>query len=327
MPTNIPNLVTATRAAAILHGGGVVAVPTETVYGLAADACNPDAVKRVFAIKQRPALDPLIVHITGVEALDGVAADAPPAARQLAATYWPGPLTLVLPKQPCIPDLVTSSLPTVAVRAPAHPVMRTILAQTRCPLAAPSANRFSEVSPTTANHVYASLGSAPDGIVDGGTCPIGLESTIVGFWDECIWLLRPGAISISDIQHTTGCRVYPYSKQHAEDIRAPGTMPRHYAPKTPLFLGQIPSNAPQDRVAHMYFGPQPTPDKPAYAGINLSAQGDLAEAARNLYDTLRSLDTCQADCIVVDPIPATGIGAAINDRLRRAAQFETEKHT
>lgn len=303
-----------------MNKGGVVAIPTETVYGLAAVATHTDAVKRVFAIKQRPALDPLIVHLHDQDLLKTVAWEVPEKARQLANAFWPGPLTLVLPKLPVIPDLVTAGRDTVAIRIPAHPVTRDILALTGAPLAAPSANPFGRVSPTRAEHVIAQLGDDIDGIVDGGTCEIGLESTIVGFWDERIWLLRQGGVTQESIESVVGT-IELYRPKHQDDIRAPGTMPRHYAPSIPLRLSPYqPSDTPSDQIARLTFGPLSKHDQKHSGPIfNLSPQGSTEEAARNLYEGIRKLDQSEARWIIADLLPDDGIGKAVNDRLRRAA--------
>ena len=315
-----PTFFTPSEAARILQSGGVVAVPTETVYGLAADAGNISAVERIFSIKQRPANDPLIVHIYETSQIDKLTQDWSETAEILARQFWPGPLTIVVPKHPDVPDIVTAQLPTVAIRMPAHPVMREILRLCSCPLAAPSANRFGAVSPTTAQHVTDSLGCGPDGIVDGGPCNIGLESTIVMPAEDKIWLLRPGVITESELAAATQRPVMRYQPNSQQDIPAPGTMPKHYAPKTPIaFIGTPQATElSHGRIAHLAFGPQQVQQHTYHTEINLSTSGDLAEAAQHLYEALRSLDQLGLDAILIDPIPTTGIGQAINDRLRRA---------
>jgi len=318
LTSGLPRFLSITRAARILHDGGVVAVPTETVYGLAADAGNATAVERIFTIKQRPANDPLIVHIHDLAQIQTLATDWPEVAGQLARAFWPGPLTLILPRSPTVPDIVTAQLPTVAIRMPAHPVMREILRLCQCPLAAPSANRFGCISPTTTQHVADSLGHEPDGIVEGGPCQIGLESTIVGFAGDQLLILRPGAITAAELTRVSGRPATPYRPTHQDDIPAPGTMPRHYAPATPLAIAGTPAarKLAHGNFAHLRFGP--TPLLPAACHLNLSQTGNLTEAANRLYDALRYLDQLGCDAIIIDPIPAQGIGTAINDRLRRA---------
>ena len=313
--------ITAAAAGRILRDGGTAAIPTETVYGLAANALDEKAVQRVFDLKRRPSLDPLIVHLAGADELTAVAAGIPDAARALAGAFWPGPLTLVLPKQPRIPARGTAGLPTVAVRVPAHPLARGILREAGCPLAAPSANRFGAISPTRARHVLDTFGDTLDGIVDGGPCAVGVESTIIGFWDDRAWLLRPGGIGLERIEAVIG-PVEIYRKRDAADIRAPGTMPRHYAPSTPLRLADPSSRPAADghgRIGRLVFGPDAPGDAGAALTENLSPGGDLAEAAAALYAALRRLDAAGLDMIVADRLPDTGLGRTLNDRLRRAA--------
>jgi len=312
-----PGYIGASAAAALIRAGEVVAIPTETVYGMAANALDEKAVQRVFTIKQRPALDPLIVHLADPGGLAGVAAEVPAAAEKLAAAFWPGPLTLVLPKKSCIPDLVTSGLDTVAVRVPVHPLARKIIREAGCPVAAPSANRFSTISPTCARHVHAQFGDTLKGIVDGGPCAVGVESTILGFWEDRVWLLRPGGIPLEAIEVLIG-PVETYRQTGPTDIRAPGTMPRHYAPSTPLVL--LEADAPIETApgtGQIVFGPH----APASGDHieNLSPSGDLAEAAANLYAALRRLDAAGLERIVARRLPAAGLGRTVNDRLRRAA--------
>jgi len=314
------NYIGASSAAALIRDGGVVAIPTETVYGMAANALDEQAVQQVFAIKQRPALDPLIVHLADADGLDTVAAEVPAAARTLAAAFWPGPLTLVLPKQRCIPDLVTARLATVAVRVPVHPLARRIIRAAGCPVAAPSANRFSTISPTCARHVHAQFGDALAGIVDGGPCAVGVESTILGFWDDRVWLLRPGGIPLEAIEACIG-PVTPYRKTGPDDIRAPGSLPRHYAPSTPLVLLEADAPlAPAPGTGQIVFGP----DAPASGDHieNLSPTGDPGEAAARLYAALRRLDAAGLDRITARRLPDTGLGRTINDSLQRAATDE-----
>ncbi|NJL30815.1 MAG: threonylcarbamoyl-AMP synthase [Phycisphaerales bacterium] len=236
------------QAADLLRTGGVVAFPTETVYGLGANALLPQAVARVFEIKNRPRFDPLIVHVPCVEDADRLVREFPPLAQQLAERFWPGPMTLVLPKRDNVPDLVTADLPTVAVRVPAHPMARKLLELAAVPVAAPSANPFGGISPTTAEHVRQSLGNLVDCIVDGGPCDTGLESTVIGFGDDgrTPMLLRPGGLSVEEVEAITGPLKLPTAL--ADDAPsstlplAPGMLARHYAPETKLFsieMGQL----------------------------------------------------------------------------------------
>ena len=297
------------RAADVLRHGGLVAVPTETVYGLAARADSAEAVAAIYRAKGRPDFNPLIVHVPGVETAEGLAV-LDERARMLAAQFWPGALTLVLPKREDAPlaAAVTAGLPTVALRCPAHPAMQALLAETGLPLAAPSANRSGAVSPTTAAHVAASLGGKVDLVLDGGPCAAGIESTIVALRSDGGWqVLRPGPVTETQISAILGederITTSPAS------IEAPGQLASHYAPGKPMRLG-VESAYPDEY--HIGFGP--------IAGdINLSPGGDLAEAAANLYAALHAGAASGKPAIAVAPIPDEGIGAAINDRLWRAA--------
>jgi len=294
-------------AAEILRAGGLVALPTETVYGLAADAGNAEAVAGIFAVKGRPDFNPLICHVTGREAA-GELAEIPPTGEALMRAFWPGPLTLVLPKRAGAPlaDPVTAGLATVAVRAPAHTLARQLLFAVERPLAAPSANRSGRVSPTTAAHVAEDLEGEIDLILDGGACGVGLESTVLGVGESGLSLLRAGAITAQDVADATGLR--PQTPA-ADGISAPGQLTNHYAPNAPVRL-----NATAKRAGEVFIG------FGSVAGdVTLSARGDLVEAAANLFARLREADRMGAAAIAVAPIPEHGIGAAINDRLVRAA--------
>ena len=308
------------QAAACIQAGGVVAFPTETVYGLGADALNERAVAQVFAIKQRPAFDPLIVHIAQVDAVPRYASGIDGRARMLMQRCWPGPLTLVLPKQPVIPDLVTAGLGTVGLRMPAHPVALSLLHAAGTPIAAPSANPFGYVSPTTAQHVQDTLGEKIELILDGGPCPVGLESTVCALSGEEAVVLRPGGLSVEEIEALIGPVRLPSSTD--ADPRSPGTLPQHYAPRVPLTLlapGQaIPQPSPQERVGLLSF--RPVPAAAAYTHQEaLSAEGDVLEAAANLFAALHRFDRLGLDRLVVEAVPEQGLGRAIMDRLRRAA--------
>ena len=308
------------RAAACIQAGGVVAFPTETVYGLGADALNERAVAQVFAIKQRPAFDPLIVHIAQVGAVSRYASGIDDRARILMQRCWPGPLTLVLPKQPVIPDLVTAGLGTVGLRMPAHPVALSLLRAVGTPIAAPSANPFGYVSPTTAQHVQDTLGEKIELILDGGPCRVGLESTVCALSSEEAVVLRPGGLSVEEIEALIGPVRLPSSID--ADPRSPGTLPQHYAPRVRLTLlapGQaIPRPSPQERVGLLSF--RPVPVAAAYTHHEaLSAEGDLLEAATNLFAALHRFDGLGLDRLVVEAVPEQGLGRAIMDRLRRAA--------
>lgn len=296
------------RAAEALAAGRLIVMPTETVYGLACDAANPSAVARVFEAKGRPRFNPLIAHVADLAAAEREA-DLPEPALRLAARFWPGPLTLVAPRRAgaMTAELACAGLTTIALRAPSHPVARALLAAFGKPMAAPSANRSGRVSPTTAAHAEAELGDAVDLILDGGPSAHGLESTIVGFGGGAPVLLRPGAVAREEIEAIIG----PLNAPQAGTIAAPGMLTSHYAPQAALRL-----NAAQPAPGETYlgFGPGAPPD-----ALNLSPGGDLTEAAANLYAHLRTLDAAGATTIAVAPIPESGLGEAINDRLRRAA--------
>ncbi len=300
------------RAAAILHDGGLVAFPTETVYGLGADATDDAAVARIYEAKGRPRFNPLIAHVAdrAAAARHAIFDDR---ARALADAFWPGPLTLVLPKAPrcTISALALCGLETVALRCPAAPIARALLAAFGRPVAAPSANSSGGLSPTTAAHVADDLGDKVDLILDGGACTVGLESTIVDLSVTPAALLRPGAITREDVATVIDI-IDPESDSGAP--KAPGQLLSHYAPTTPLRLD---ATSVASDEALLAFGPS-TPDG-AKVSLNLSVRGDLVEAAANLFAMLHELDASDTKAIGVVPIPQAGLGAAINDRLRRAA--------
>lgn len=309
------------EAARLLAAGELVAIPTETVYGLAANAFDEAAVLKVFEAKQRPAFDPLIVHVHSLEQLVDVVREIPPEAEALMKAFWPGPLTLVLPKHPRIPDLVTSGLDTVGVRMPAHPLTLELLRALPFPLAAPSANPFGYVSPTTAQHVADQLGDRIPYILDGGACTVGVESTIIGFEREGQdqghgqWVLyRPGGVSVEAIEQVIGT-VRPQVK-HVLPV-APGMLESHYAPRKPVFIGDIQAllKQHQGRAAVISFAT----NHEAWRCEVLSPSSDMNEAAHHLFATLRALDASEADVILAEVFPDEGLGRAINDRLRRAA--------
>jgi L-threonylcarbamoyladenylate synthase len=306
-PAAIPAAVQA------LDAGALVAMPTETVYGLAADATDPRAVAGIFAAKGRPQFNPLIVHVADIEAAADIAV-LPSAAELLAASFWPGPLTLVLPKREGSPiaELVTAGLPTVAIRVPSHPVARQLLAAFGKPIAAPSANRSGHVSATTAAHVAADFGGEVALILDAGPAPLGVESTIVGLAGAPT-LLRSGGIDREAIETALGQRL---ATPPPSTVAAPGMMASHYAPAAALRLNATSIRPGETLIA---FGP-PLPG--AVATVNLSPTQDLKEAAANLFAALRTLDGI-APVIAVAPIPNYGLGEAINDRLARAAAPRT----
>jgi L-threonylcarbamoyladenylate synthase len=296
-----------TAAMELLRSGQIVAIPTETVYGLAADASNADAVAKIYAAKGRPDFNPLIVHVADQSAAQNLA-EFSPMAHQLAQAFWPGPLTLVLPLRADadIAGAVTAGLPTIALRCPAHPVMQALLKKTGLNIAAPSANKSGGISPTRAEHVLAGLGGAVPMILDGGPCSAGLESTIVAVRDNGWQILRPGPVTAADIERVLG--IGPLAAS-GDNIEAPGQLASHYAPSKAVRLNAI---QPEPSEWHIGFGAMEGND-------NLSASGDLAQAAANLFDALHRADASAALSISVAPIPHEGIGVAINDRLHRAS--------
>jgi L-threonylcarbamoyladenylate synthase len=307
-------------AARVLQNGGLVAFPTETVYGLGADATNAAAVAKLYAAKGRPAFNPLIAHVTDAAAARRLAIfDA--AADALARAFWPGPLTLVLPKAPscAVADLATAGLDTVAVRVPAHRIARALIAAFDRPVVAPSANRSGHVSPTTADHVVADLADRVDLVLDGGPTSVGVESTILACVGGSVTLLRPGGIPRDAIERALGRKVdeAQVSAEDGEAPLAPGMLASHYAPRATLRLdaGEV-----RPGEALLAFGPGvPSGAERATLMLNLSARGDLVEAAANLFSHLRELDRARVARIAVMPIPHDGLGEAINDRLARAA--------
>jgi L-threonylcarbamoyladenylate synthase len=307
-------------AAAALRAGEVVAFPTETVYGLGADALNERAVARVFAIKNRPRFDPLIVHLPDKEAVPQYAVAIDERATALMEQFWPGPLTLVLRKRPIIPDLVTAGLATVALRVPAHPVALALLRAVETPIAAPSANPFGYISPTTAIHVQEMLGDVIGLVLDGGPCTVGIESTVCALTEDEAIILRPGGVTIEEIEAVIGSVTLASSSR--PDARSPGTLPRHYSPRVPLMLlapgERIPRPRPGERVGLLLL--KPRLDVGGYTVVEtLSRDGNLLEAAVNLFAALRRLDSSGLERVVVEPVPEHGLGRAIMDRLRRAA--------
>ena len=324
LPAGEAAMVTAAR---YLAEGGLVAFPTETVYGLGADAANAAAIARLYQAKGRPAFNPLIAHVRDLGAAKRIARfDA--RAALLADSFWPGPLTLVLAKTADCPvaDLATAGLDTVAVRVPTHPVAREILRAFGAPVVAPSANLSGHVSPTTAAHVQSDLKGRIDLIVDGGAVNLGVESTIIGCFDEPR-LLRPGGVPRGEIERVLGHRLLQPTNDAASDAGqplAPGMLASHYAPRTRVRLNAEKIEAGEALLA---FGPGAmTGVDAATAMMNLSAQGDVNEAAANLFGYLRALDAKGARAIAVMPIPQHGLGEAINDRLRRAAVGPDEQN-
>jgi len=303
------------EAAALLRDGGMVALPTETVYGLACDALNPDAAAAVFAAKERPSFDPLIVHVAGaewIEILSPVGGREDLLARKLAHAFWPGPLTMVLPAKDLVPDLVRSGLPTVALRCSAHPVMAAVLGKLARPIAAPSANRFGRISPVTAEHVVEELGGRIPLVLDGGPCRHGLESTIVAVQEDKLVLLRPGPVTAEALE-----KFAPVERSaRGDDVSAPGMLESHYAPRTPLRLwpdgGPMPADSGQSGL--LSFGAT----GPGFAKVEVLPT-DPADAAPLFFAALRRLDSSGVARIYAREIPESGLGTAIMDRLRKAA--------
>lgn len=292
------------EAARLIREGRLVAFPTETVYGLGANALDARAVQRIFEVKGRPPTSPVIVHVCSVEMARNLAAAWPEKAAQLAARFWPGPLTLVLPKQPSIPDNVTAGLPTAGLRMPAHPLALALIEASGCPIAAPSANRFTELSPTSAEHVRKSLGGAVDLILDGGTTPVGIESTVLSLAADPPLLLRPGMITREEIEAVIGPVEVRTSAGDAAHP-APGMHPRHYSPRTPLYL--------------VRGGALPGSGRGVYLRHGVTMPASPRDYAAALYATLHRCDEQGYDWIAVEEPPDLPEWAAVRDRLRRAA--------
>jgi len=318
------------QAAHIVQRGGLVAFPTETVYGLGADAMNAKAVARLFAVKNRPRFDPLIVHVASQEAARRLWKHCPKMACVLMERFWPGPLTLVLPKQAIVPDLVTAGLPTAAIRMPDHPVALTLIRKAGCPIAAPSANRFGRISPTTAQAVASELRQSVDLILDGGPTRLGLESTVLGFDGDRVLLLRPGGLPVEEIERWLH-RPVTIPRSH-RPMASPGRLARHYMPTTAIYLIREetlrcdPSirakgkAIPWRRIGLLAWKPIALEPKgqPGQTEI-LSRHGDLKEAAAHFFSALRKLDEAGWDAIVALMPPSKGLGLAMQDRLERAA--------
>ena len=308
-----------TRAKAILERGGLVAVPTETVYGLAGNALNDEAVAKIFSTKKRPSFDPLIVHTSSLDKVGKFTLDIPEKAKQLANQFWPGPLTILLKKKADISDLVTSGLDTVAVRVPAHQLTQALLTSLDFPIAAPSANPFGYVSPTSAVHVDQQLGEDIEYILDGGVCEVGIESTIISFEDQVPKVLRLGGLSVEDIEDIIGpVEVAVHSSSRPD---APGMLKSHYAPsKTIVLIDEFDKHSLGDfsQIGALMFDHY-AEDIPEENQFLMSAKGDLEEAARRLFSGLRMLDQQRhIHTIVTTYVPNTGLGRAINDRIKRA---------
>ncbi len=289
------------RAAEVIRAGGLVAFPTETVYGLGANALDQRAVRAIYAAKGRPASSPLIVHVSDVAMARTLVTEWPALADTLAAAFWPGPLTMVLPKHARVPDVVTAGLPSVGIRIPAHPIALELISAAQLPIAAPSANRFTEISPTTAEHVRAGLGSAVEMVLDGGPSQVGIESTVVSLVKETPEVLRPGMITLAQLEKATGVSWRMRNGDEGESNEAPGLHPRHYAPKTPLYIlrPELPLPTGHGRILDL-------PQQPA-------------EFAASLYAELHDADGAGWDWIAIEAPPDTPEWAAIRDRLQRAS--------
>ena len=306
------------KAAGIIRGGGIVAFPTETVYGLGANGYNPLAVARIFEVKRRPSFDPLILHVADPADVRKLVKEIPSSAKKLIERFWPGPVTVVLLKEENIPDIVTAGLPSIAVRMPDHPMALSLIKQSKCPIAAPSANPFGYLSPTTAEHVREQLGDQVDLILDGGPCTVGVESTIVSFLDGKPRLLRPGGVSLEEIESVIG--KVEISPIKGDKPSAPGMSSRHYAPRTPIVLDWSEKSLDSykgRRIGLLAFRKPGTSLNFNHIEV-LSKKGDLREAAANLFTAIRRLDDLKLDLILAESVPEVELGRAIMDRLRRA---------
>lgn len=303
------------KAIELLTQDELVAIPTETVYGLAGNALSSVAVAKIFSVKNRPQFDPLIVHIPDLEKAKDYVLEIPEAAKRLADKFWPGPLTLLLKKKGIIPDLVTAGLDTVGIRCPDHSLTRQLLKELPFPLAAPSANPFGYVSPTKPQHVQEQLGNKIQYILDGGACQVGIESTIVGFEDEMPVVYRLGGLSLEDIEATIG--TVNRMTHSSSNPKAPGQLKSHYAPGKKVLLGSIEElvKATKTKAGVLSF----RKDFQVSNQIILSPSGRLEEAAQNLFEAMRSFDKMDVEVVLTELVPDQGLGRAINDRLRRAA--------
>jgi L-threonylcarbamoyladenylate synthase len=308
------------KAADLLRSGEVIGIPTETVYGLAANIYSEKAIRKIFEIKQRPLDNPLIVHVASIDQMESLAKDIPDKAYRLAGAFWPGPLTLILPRSIDVPKLVTAGKPNVAIRMPGHGLTRELIAAAGVPIAAPSANPFGRISPTKAEHVAAYFSEDIPLVLDGGPCRSGIESTIIGFDGEEPIVYRLGSLSLEEIESKVGKVQLRNKMDVAPD--APGMSSRHYSPKTPTVLcsdvASALSERSENRIGIIVLQHELTLEK----GVQkvLSKSGDLQEAARNLYATMHELDAAELDVILIERMPETGLGVSINDRLERAAQ-------
>ncbi len=304
------------QAAEIIKSGGLVAFPTETVYGLGADGLNPIAVAKIFEVKKRPSFNPLILHISKKSSLHKFSSTQNEKVDKLINKFWPGPLTLVLPKTEIVPDIVTSGNPMVAVRMPDHPVALQLIEASGTTIAAPSANKFGHLSPTEAKHVEKYLGDKVDMILDGGKSIVGVESTIIQFYENEFYLLRPGGLSKEEIENEIG--KIKIGRVNPEKPNSPGQLPFHYSPQTPLKFFNIKLLDKNKKIGALFFK-ENIIDFP-FADVKiLSPKGDLRETAANLFSHLHELEKSNLDLILVEPVEEKGLGRAIMDRLRKAS--------
>ncbi|WP_421764784.1 L-threonylcarbamoyladenylate synthase [Ekhidna sp.] len=306
------------KAAELLNAGEIIGIPTETVYGLAGNALNEDAILQIYSAKNRPKFDPLIAHTDSLEKVEDLVKNIPEKAATLAKHFWPGPLTILLEKKLNVPDLLTSGLSRIAIRIPNHPLTKQLLSKLDFPLAAPSANPFGYVSPTTAQHVQDQLGDKIPYILDGGPCKVGLESTIVGFENDEVIIYRLGGTKVEEIEKLIG----PVKIQVNESSNpaAPGMLKSHYSPGRKMIIGDIKENLKGlDKMTTGILSFNKRYDVPDGNQTVLSSNGDIDEAARNIFAALRKMDQPHIEVILTEFLPKEGLGKAINDRLRRAA--------
>ncbi|MBT0811473.1 threonylcarbamoyl-AMP synthase [Litoribacter ruber] len=309
------------KAKSLLEQGELVAIPTETVYGLAGNALDAQAVSKIFETKNRPSFDPLIIHVGKIEQVSKYVKSLPEELKKLAEKYWPGPLTLLLPKKDIVPDLVTSGLDQVAIRIPNHPLTQGLLGQLDFPLAAPSANPFGYISPTKAKHVNDQLGDKLAYILDGGECQVGLESTIIGMEEGEIVIYRLGGMDVAEVESVVGpVKVLSHSSSNP---KTPGMLKSHYAPRKPFVLGNLDTLVEEYEQKGEDYGvlsfEKSFPGLSADRQVVLSQKGDFKEAAQKLFGALRDLDEAKVSVILAELLPEESLGRAINDRLRRAA--------
>ncbi|MBS9523932.1 threonylcarbamoyl-AMP synthase [Litoribacter alkaliphilus] len=309
------------KAKSLLEQGELVAIPTETVYGLAGNALDAQAVSKIFETKNRPSFDPLIIHVGKIEQVSKYVKSLPEELKKLAEKYWPGPLTLLLPKKNIVPDLVTSGLDQVAIRIPNHPLTQGLLGQLDFPLAAPSANPFGYISPTKAKHVNDQLGDKLAYILDGGECQVGLESTIIGMEEGEIVIYRLGGMDVAEVESVVGpVKVLSHSSSNP---KTPGMLKSHYAPRKPFVLGNLDTLVEEYEQKGEDYGvlsfEKSFPGLSADRQVVLSQKGDFKEAAQKLFGALRDLDEAKVSVILAELLPEESLGRAINDRLRRAA--------